>query len=150
MTGLYKIFEDSAFGPGMMFGITGPGPKADSPKIPSNKKKEKGITTKEMKDNIPTFKKFNEGFAYVKDPFREGDKIFSKNIKIDDVAIINIDGSIDGTDATHTAIVSVITSTMDNFGEDLGKERIIITQKDFTTRAEAESFLKKIESEIKY
>ena len=150
MTGLLKTNEDSAFGPGMMFGITGPGPKADSPKIPSDKKKEKGITPKQMKKIIPTFKKFNEGFAYVKDPFREGDKIFNKNIKIDGVAIINIDGSIDGTDATHTAIISVITNTMDNFGEDLGKERIIIKQKDFTTRAEAESFLKKMETEIIY
>jgi len=150
MTGLFKINEDSAFGPGMMFGITGPGPKADSPKQPSDKKKEKGITLKQMKKTIPSFKKFNEGFAYVKDPFREGVKIFSKDIKIDNVAVININGSIDGLDATHTAIVSVITSTMDNFGEDLGKERIILTQKDFTTKAEAESFLTKIEKEIIY
>jgi hypothetical protein len=101
--------------------------------------------------NLPTFDQFLiEGFAYVKDPFREGDVIFSKNVEIGGVAALTINGSIDGLDAIHTAIISVITKTLDNFGEDLGKERIILTQKDFTTRAEAESFIRKIESEIKF
>ena len=36
------IDEDSAFGPGMMFGIPGPGPKDDRKPIPSDPKKEKG------------------------------------------------------------------------------------------------------------
>ena len=31
-----KISEDSAFGPGMMFSIPGPGPKRDTKGIPSN------------------------------------------------------------------------------------------------------------------
>jgi hypothetical protein len=149
MKGLFKINEDSAFGPGMMFGVTGPGPKADTSGIKSDKKKEKGKTPKEM-DKLPTYKEFNEGFAYVKDPFREGELIFSKKIRIKEIAILDINGSIDGTDVTHTAIISVITQTMDNFGEDLGKERIIIKQKDFGTKKEAESFLKEIEKQIKY
>jgi hypothetical protein len=49
--------EDSAFGPGMMFGIPGPGPKKDTKGIPSDPKKEKGKTIKKMK-NIPTFEDF--------------------------------------------------------------------------------------------
>jgi len=43
MKGLFKINEDSAFGPGMMFGIKGPGPKKDTKGIPSDPKKLKGI-----------------------------------------------------------------------------------------------------------
>jgi hypothetical protein len=42
MKGLFKINEDSAFGPGMMFGINGPGPKKDTKGIPSDPKKLKG------------------------------------------------------------------------------------------------------------
>jgi hypothetical protein len=42
MKGLFKINEDSAFGPGMMFGIPGPGPKKDTKGIPSDPKMEKG------------------------------------------------------------------------------------------------------------
>jgi hypothetical protein len=49
--------EDSAFGPGMMFGITGPGPKRDTKGAPSDPKKEKGKTIKTMK-NLPTFEEF--------------------------------------------------------------------------------------------
>jgi hypothetical protein len=59
-----KAFEDSAFGPGMMFGIPGPGPKRDTKGIPSDPKKEKGIhikTKKKMK-NILSLEDFvNEG-----------------------------------------------------------------------------------------
>jgi hypothetical protein len=51
------INEDSAFGPGMMFGIPGPGPKRDTKGIPSDPKKEKGKTIKKMK-NIPTFEDY--------------------------------------------------------------------------------------------
>ena len=52
--------EDSAFGPGMMFGIPGPGPKKDRKPIPSDPKKEKGINIKnkyKMK-NLKTFEDF--------------------------------------------------------------------------------------------
>jgi len=59
-----KAFEDSAFGPGMMFGIPGPGPKRDMERIPSDPKKEKGIhikTKKKMK-NLKSLEDFvNEG-----------------------------------------------------------------------------------------
>jgi hypothetical protein len=52
--------EDSAFGPGMMFGIPGPGPKRDTKGIPSDPKKEKGIQIK--KNKMKKFKEFvNEG-----------------------------------------------------------------------------------------
>jgi hypothetical protein len=43
--------EDNGFGPGMMFGITGPGPKPDRDPIPSDKKKEKGIMLNEIGDS---------------------------------------------------------------------------------------------------
>jgi hypothetical protein len=49
--------EDSAFGPGMMFGIPGPGPKADTEGILSDPSKEKGISVEDMK-NLPTFNEF--------------------------------------------------------------------------------------------
>ena len=42
MKGLFKMNEDLAFGPGMMFGIKGPGPKKDTKGIPSDPKKLKG------------------------------------------------------------------------------------------------------------
>lgn len=44
-----NIKEDSAFGPGMMFGIPGPGPKRDTKGIPSDPKKEKGTEIKDKK-----------------------------------------------------------------------------------------------------
>lgn len=53
------INEDSAFGPGMMFGIPGPGPKKDRKPIPSDPKKEKGIEIKKYKmKNLKTFEEF--------------------------------------------------------------------------------------------
>ena len=61
--------EDSAFGPGMMFGIPGPGPKRDTKGIPSNPKMEKGIEIDNKKKkykmkNINTFEEFiNERFV---------------------------------------------------------------------------------------
>jgi hypothetical protein len=52
------INEDSAFGPGMMFGIPGPGPKKDTKGIPSDPKKEKG---KEIgRTKMKKFKQFVE------------------------------------------------------------------------------------------
>jgi cytidyltransferase-like protein len=52
--------EDSGWGPMMMFGVTGPGPKADRKPIPSDPKKEKGINIKNMKKmkNLKTFEEF--------------------------------------------------------------------------------------------
>jgi hypothetical protein len=52
------IQEDNGFGPSMMFGIPGPGPKKDTKGIPSDKKKEKGIEVKNMKKFIPSFEEF--------------------------------------------------------------------------------------------
>jgi len=52
--------EDSAFGPGMMFGIPGPGPKPDRKPIPSDPKKKKGKYLKTMKTHIPTYEQFDE------------------------------------------------------------------------------------------
>ena len=52
------IDEDSAFGPGMMFGLPGPGPKKDTKGIPSDPKKEKG---KEIgRTKMKKFKQFVE------------------------------------------------------------------------------------------
>jgi hypothetical protein len=54
-----SIKEDSAFGPGMMFGIPGPGPKPDRKPIPSDPKMEKGIDIKKKKmKNLKTFEDF--------------------------------------------------------------------------------------------
>jgi hypothetical protein len=52
--------EDSAWGPGMMFGVTGPGPKRDRKPIPSDPKKEKGINIKTMKKmkNLKSYDEF--------------------------------------------------------------------------------------------
>jgi hypothetical protein len=58
--------EDSAFGPGMMFGIPGPGPKSDGKKIKSDPKKEKGkkIKPKKKMKNLQTFDEFvNENYS---------------------------------------------------------------------------------------
>lgn len=57
--GLFKITEDSAFGPGMMFGIPGPGPKKDTEGIPSNPELEKGLEPKDF-HKINKFKKFKK------------------------------------------------------------------------------------------
>jgi hypothetical protein len=51
--------EDSAFGPMMMFGVTGPGPKRDRKPIPSDPKKEKGINIKTM-NKMKKFLTFEE------------------------------------------------------------------------------------------
>jgi hypothetical protein len=64
-----QTYEDSAFGPGMMFGIPGPGPKKDTKGIPSDPEMEKGIEINNKKKkykmkNIITFEDFvNEGYV---------------------------------------------------------------------------------------
>lgn len=77
-----KAYEDSAFGPGMMFGIPGPGPKRDTKGIPSDPKKEKG---KEIgKTKMKKFKQFvNEDLptqeidpSKFPNPSTKGDKQF--------------------------------------------------------------------------
>ena len=63
---------------------------------------------------MSTFKKYepiNEFLDMVKDPFRQGDFIWKKTIKIDNVAAVTIEASISGIDKNHTAMISVITSS---------------------------------------
>ncbi len=100
------------------------------------------------------FKKFrkhiDETFAYETDPLKEGDAIWVKKIKFDGSTIIQIVGQIDGIKGMHTAIISLRTKSLDNFGEDSLKQRLIIHQKDFVSKEEAINHLKSMENEIKF
>ena len=65
MIGLFKITEDNGFGPTMMFGVTGPGPRRDHKRTPSDRDKEIGIDpsnlpkyVKNHLKNIPIFEDF--------------------------------------------------------------------------------------------
>lgn len=151
MSDLFKTNEDSAFGPGMMFGIPGPGPKADSPKIPSDKKKEKGIKPNQMKNsNTASFKKFNEFNTFIEDPFKTGNHVWLKTIKIGDIAVVTVVASIDGFDETHTASISVITKSMDSSGEELASEKLVLHQKDFSSVKDATKHLIEKEKETSF
>jgi hypothetical protein len=102
---------------------------------------------------MSTFKKYkptNEFLTMVKDPFREGAIVWKKQIKIDEISVVSILATVDGTDKTHTAIIAIITTSMDNFGEELSKERLIIHQKDFSIKDEAIEYLKSKEKQISY
>jgi hypothetical protein len=102
---------------------------------------------------MSTFKKYkptNEFLNMVKDPFREGSPVWEKQIKIDDISIVKVSATISGTDKIHTAVISIITNSMDNFGEELAKERLVIHQKDFSSKAEAIEYLKTKEKETSY
>lgn len=97
-----------------------------------------------------TFKKFNEGLDYITDPFRQGKEVFRKQASIGDTTIMELSGYIDGKDSGHTAIISILTSSLDTFGEDLTKERFIIHQKDFDDINEATAYIKELEAKIKF
>ena len=102
---------------------------------------------------MSTFKKYkptNEFLDMVKDPFRRGDFIWKKCVNAKDVAIVTIEASISGIDKNHTAMISVITKSLDNFGEELASERLILHQKDFSSRDEAIKHLVEKEKEISY
>ena len=43
---------------------------------------------------MTTFKKFNEGFAYTSDPFKEGDYVWTKSLNINNVAVVRVVASI--------------------------------------------------------
>ena len=101
-------------------------------------------------ESIPSYKEFNEGFAYTSDPFKMGNSVWTKIIKIDNVAVITIEATISGVDKNHTAMISVITKSLDTFGEDLGSERLILHQKDFNSQEEATKHLIEKEKEISY
>jgi hypothetical protein len=100
-----KLREDSAFGPGMMFGIPGPGPKKDTKGIPSDPKKEKGIHIK-TKNKMKNYKEFiNEGL-----PTKEIDpsKFANPSTKNDKDFFINGKKDGDGSDdvvVTKTAAI---------------------------------------------
>ena len=101
-----NLNEDNGFGPGMMFGISGPGPKADSKIIISDPEMEKGIEIDNKKKykmkNIKSFESFvteselNEGVASldsyyknaeksVREPAKKIDAILNKEIKSDSI-----------------------------------------------------------------
>ena len=99
---------------------------------------------------MTTFKKFNEGFAYTSDPFKEGDCVWNKTLKIGSIAVVTVVASITGADQNHTAMISVITKSIDTFGEELAKERLIIHQKDFNNREDATKHLVEKEKETTF
>lgn len=96
------------------------------------------------------YKPTNEFLDMIKDPFREGSPVWKKQIKIDDISIVTVSATISGTDKIHTAVISVITEPMDNFGEELAKERLIIHQKDFPSKEKAIEYLRTKEKETSY
>ena len=101
-------------------------------------------------EEIPSYKQFNEGYAYTSDPFKEGDYVWHKELKIDNVAVVKVVASITGIDKNHTAMIAVITKSLDGFGEDLASERLILHQKDFNNKADATKHLIEKEKETEF
>lgn len=103
-------------------------------------------------EQIPNYKDFiSETFAYTSDPFEEDEKAcFVKKVKFNENSVIQLVGHVDGIKGSHTALISVRTSSLDNFGEDSLKQRIIIHQKDFSTYDEAYKHLEEMSKIIKY
>ena len=102
---------------------------------------------------MKTFKKYkptNEFLDMIADPFKMGDSVWTKIIKVDNIAIVTIEATISGIDKNHTAMISVITKSLDNFGEDLASERLIIHQKDFNSKEDATKHLVEKEKETSY
>jgi hypothetical protein len=103
---------------------------------------------------MSTFKKFKpvkEFLDTVKDPFREGVSVWVKKIRIDGVSAIQLVASVDGIEGAHTAIISVHSKSLDNFGEELASDqRIILHQKDFKIKDEAIDYLKSMENKVSY
>jgi hypothetical protein len=103
-------------------------------------------------EQIPNFEDFlDEGFAYVEDPFRSGEPIWSHSVHVVGKPVVRIVAEIDSMKDLHTATVSVYTTSLDNFGEDLaGKERFIIHQEDFNERGKAIKYLLGVKKQIEY
>ena len=102
---------------------------------------------------MKTFKKYkptNEFLDMITDPFKMGDSIWTKIIKIDNIAAVTIEATISGVDKNHTAMISVITKSLDTFGKELASERLILHQKDFNSQEEATKHLVEKEKEISY
>lgn len=102
---------------------------------------------------MKTFKKYkptNEFLDMIDDPFKRGNSIWTKVVDINKIAAVTIEATITGIDKNHTAMISVITKSLDNFGEELATERLILHQKDFSTKEEATKHLVEKEKEISY
>jgi hypothetical protein len=102
---------------------------------------------------MTTFKKYkptNEFLDMIDDPFKMGNSIWTKIINIDKIAAVTLEATISGVDKNHTAMISVITKSMDNFGEELASERLILHQKDFNNKEDATKHLVEKEKEISY
>ena len=101
---------------------------------------------------MPTFKKYqpkNEGYGYVKSPFPM-DVVWKKSLKLKGTKVVQLVGEVDGIEDMHTALISIYTTSIDNFGEDLGKERFIVHQKDFKVKGDAIAYLLELEKETQY
>jgi hypothetical protein len=102
------------------------------------------------------FKKFDqhidEVFSYASDPLEEGKATFVKKIQMgkEDKSIVQIVGHVDGIEGHHVALISVRLQSLDTFGEDSLKQRIIIHQKDFKDKQDAINHLKEYEKTITY
>jgi hypothetical protein len=104
-----------------------------------------------MKKSIDTsFKKFNEFNTFVEDPFKLGNHVWIKSLKIGNFAVVNVVASITGFDETHTAMISVITKSMDKGGEELASEQLVLHQKDFKSVEDATKHLKEKEKETSF
>jgi hypothetical protein len=118
-----KLKEDSAWGPMMMFGVTGPGPKADRKPIPSDPKKEKGINIKNFKKmkKLEMFEDFinekidtnsiNEGVASLASYYKDYEKIITEPAKKID-AILNKEIK---SDSTKKALLDLITDLVEEY-----------------------------------
>jgi hypothetical protein len=102
------------------------------------------------------FKKFDkhidEIISYSSDPLEEGKAVFVKKVKMGDKnkTIAQVVGQIDGMNNTHTAMILIVIDSLDAFGEDSLKQKVIIHQKDFKDRKDAENHLKEYEKTITY
>ena len=103
-----------------------------------------------MRNSFKKYKPTNEFLSMVKDPFKMGPSIWTKVIDISKVAAVTIEATISGIDKNHTAMISVITKSLDSYGEELASERLILHQKDFNSREEATNHLVEKEKEISY
>lgn len=102
---------------------------------------------------MSTFKKFkptNEFLDMVEDPFKRGSTIWTKVVNIDKIAAVTIEATISGVDKNYTAMISIITKSIDNFGEELATERLILHQKDFSSKEKATKHLIEKEKQTSY
>ena len=125
--------EDSAFGPGMMFGIPGPGPKKDTKGIPSDPKMEKGIeiNNKKKKDKMKKLSSFsefmnensnselNEGVASLDSYYKNAEKSVRESAKKID-AILNKEIK---SDSTKKELLDLITDMVEEYAFEFADNR---------------------------